>query len=71
MASRKSKNASSKKRHLDRAKRQTKRAPFWTVLKKYGKGKKIHPSRITHVKRSWSRTSLKIKPRKMRKANLG
>ncbi len=71
MASRKAKAASSKKRHLDRAKRQTKWAPFWTVLKKFGKGGKIHPSRITHVKRSWSRTSLKIKPRKMAKKNLG
>ncbi len=71
MVSRKAKNASSKKRHLDRAKRQTKWAPFWAVLKKYGKGKKIHPSRITHVKRSWSRHNLKIKPRKMKKAQLG
>jgi len=62
--------ASSKKRHLDKAQKQTKWAPFWAVMKKYGKGKKVHPSRITHVKRSWNRTSLKIKPRKMRKANL-
>jgi len=71
MVSRKAKNASSKKRHLDRAKRQTKWAPFWTVLKKCGKGKRMHPSAITHVKRSWSRSKLKIKPRKMRKAQLG
>ena len=71
MASRKAKMASSKKRHLGRVARQTKWAPFWTILKKYGKGKKIHPSSITHVKRSWNRTSLKIKPRKMRKAQLG
>ncbi len=71
MPSRKFKMASSKKRHLDRAKRQTKWAPFWTVIKKFGKGKKVHPSRITHVKRSWSRQSLKIKPRKMAKKNLG
>ena len=71
MASRKYKARSSKKRQLDRAKRQTKWAPFWTVLKKFGKGKKIHPSRITHVKRSWSRTSLKIKPRKTAKKYLG
>jgi hypothetical protein len=71
MASRKQKAASSKKRHLDRAKRQTKWAPFWTVLKKFGKGKRVHPSRITHVKRSWSRNSLKIKPRIMKKKNLG
>lgn len=71
MVSRKAKMASSKKRHLDKAQRQTKWAPFWTVIKKFGKGKKVHPSRITHVKRSWSRHSLKIKPRKMRKAHLG
>ena len=71
MVSRKAKAWSSKKRHLDRAKRQTKWAPFWTVLKKFGKGKKIHPSRITHVKRSWQRNKLKIKPRTMKKKNLG
>lgn len=71
MVSRKAVLASSKKRHLDKAKRQTKWAPFWTVIKKFGKGKKIHPSRITHVKRSWRRNTLKIKPRKMKKANLG
>jgi len=71
MVSRKAKARSSKKRHLDRAKKQTKWAPFWTVLKKFGKGKKIHSSRITHVKRSWNRSKLKIKPRTARKQNLG
>tara|TARA_Y100000310_G_scaffold271353_1_gene285792 strand:- start:2217 stop:2432 length:216 start_codon:yes stop_codon:yes gene_type:complete len=71
MTSRKAKMASSKKRHLDRAKRQIKWAPFWTVLKKCGKGKKIHPSNITHVKRKWSRDKLKIKPRIMKKKHLG
>jgi hypothetical protein len=71
MASRKAKARSSKKRHLDRAQRQTNWAPFWTVLKKFGKGKKIHPSRITHVKRRWQQSKLKIKPRKMAKKHLG
>jgi ribosomal protein L39E len=71
MVSRKAKKRSSKKRHLERAKRQTKWAPFWTVMKKFGKGKRIHPSRITHVKRSWSRSKLKIKPRKTKKSYLG
>ena len=71
MASRKAKMASSKKRHLDKAKKQTKWAPFWAVMKKFGKGKKVHPSSMTHVKRHWKRNSLKIKPRTMRKANLG
>ncbi|MCK4996790.1 hypothetical protein KAS08_00665 [Candidatus Pacearchaeota archaeon] len=71
MASRKAMARSSKKRHLDRAGRQTKWAPFWTVIKKYGKGKKVHPSRITHVKRNWRKTNLKIKPRKTAKKHLG
>ncbi|MFA5061115.1 MAG: hypothetical protein WC494_02275 [Candidatus Pacearchaeota archaeon] len=71
MVSKKAKNRSSKKRHLDKAKSQTKWAPFWIVLKKFGKGKKIHPSAITHVRRNWRRNSLKIKPRTTRKNYLG
>jgi len=71
MVSRKKKMRSSKKRHLGKFGNQTKWAPFWTVLKKYGKGKKIHPSRLTHVKRKWSRSKLKIKPRTDRKNYLG
>jgi len=71
MASRKAKMRSSRKRHLERAKRQTKWAPFWTVMKKFGKGKRVHPSQITHVKRSWSRNRLKIKPRITKKKHLG
>ncbi len=71
MVSRKAMNRSSKKRHLAKAGRQTKWAPFWTVLKKFGQGKKVHPSSITHVKRSWRTRKLKIKPRKMRKKYLG
>jgi len=71
MASRKAKMRSSKKRHLEKAKNQTKWAPFWAVLKKFGKGKKVHPSSMTHVKRSWRKNRLKIKPRIMKKRNLG
>ena len=71
MASRKKKMASSKKRHLDKVGKQTKWAPFWTVLKKYGKGKRVHPSKHTHVKRNWRTRKLKIKPRIDRKQHLG
>ncbi len=71
MVSRKRKMHSSKKRHLDKAGKQTKWAPFWTVLKKWGKGKKIHPSAHTHVKRNWRIRKLKIKPRKDTKQYLG
>lgn len=69
--SRKAKARSSKKRHLDRAGKQTNWAPFWTVLKKFGKGKRVHPSRITHVKRRWQQNKLKIKPRTLKKKYLG
>lgn len=51
--------------------RQTKWAPIWAVLKKYGKGKRIHPSFMTRYRRNWRRTKLHIKPRKIRKSHLG
>ncbi|MEK6945913.1 MAG: hypothetical protein AABW63_03905 [Nanoarchaeota archaeon] len=60
-----------KKARLAKAGRRTKWAPVWAVLKKYGPGKKIHPSQMTHVKRSWRRTKLHIKPRKQRKSHFG
>lgn len=69
--SKKLNNKSSKKRHLAKAGKQTKWAPFWAVLKKYGKGKKVHPSAMTHVKRNWRVRKLKIKPRRIRKNFLG
>lgn len=61
----------SKKIKLERAGRQTKWAPFWAVVKKHGKGKKMHPSQMTHVKRSWRLKKLKIKPRRTKKDFLG
>jgi len=71
MPSRKARNSTSRKRHLQKAGRQTRWAPFWTVLKKFGKGKKVHPSSITHVKRNWRTKKLKIKPRRVKKEYLG
>jgi len=64
-------NQKSKKRHLDKWGKRTKWAPFWAVIKKNGKGKSIHPSAMTHVKRSWRYGKLKIKPRTNRKDFLG
>lgn len=60
-----------KKTKLSVANRKTKWAPFWAVLKKYGKGKRVHPSAMTAKKRHWRQTKLKIKPRRMRKQQLG
>jgi ribosomal protein L39E len=53
-----------KKAKLAKAGRRTKWAPVWAVLKKYGVGKRIHPSQMTRTRRSWKRTKLHIKPRK-------
>jgi ribosomal protein L39E len=60
-----------KKAKLAVAARQTKWAPVWVVMKKYGTGKRIHPSATTRYKRSWRRTKLHITPRKIRKWHLG
>jgi len=60
-----------KKIKLGKVAKQTRWAPIWAVLKKMGKGKKVHPSAITAVKRNWRRTKLKIKPRISRKRHLG
>jgi len=56
MASRKT---STKKKVLIKKGRQTRWAPFWTVPKKYGKSRRIHPGRHTTVKRSWRRIKIK------------
>jgi len=62
-----------KKIHLGVKNRQTKWAPFWAVIRKYGPGKskRIHPSQITANRRHWRRTKLKIKPRRVKKQHLG
>ena len=49
------------KKRLAKIGRQTKWAPIWLIPKIFGKGKKIHPSRITAVKRNWRRTKSKVR----------
>jgi ribosomal protein L39E len=60
-----------KKVKLAKQTKRTKWAPVWAVLRKFGPGKRIHPSQITKQRRNWRRTKLKIKPRKQRKQHLG
>ncbi len=62
---------SEKKTKLAVKARQTKWAPVWIVIKRFGTGKRIHPSATTKYKRSWRRTKLHIKPRRIRKWHLG
>ena len=49
-----------RKKRLIKKGRRTRWAPFWTVPKKYGAGRRVHPGRHTKVKRSWRRTKLKV-----------
>ena len=60
-----------KKTKLAKKARQTKWAPVWAVLKKFGVGKKVHPSAITKHRRSWKRVKIKAKPRKIRRSHYG
>jgi len=60
-----------KKIKLMKQNKRTKWAPFWAVLRKYGMGKRVHPSRITKRRRNWRQTKLKIKPRRIKKTHLG
>lgn len=53
------KHIARKKRMMKKG-RQTRWAPFWTVPKIYGKGRRVHPGRHTTVKRSWRRTKMKV-----------
>lgn len=46
----------SRKKRLAKLNRRTRWAPFWTVPKIYGPGRKVHPGRHTANKRSWRRT---------------
>jgi len=49
----------SRKKRLAKKGRQTRWAPIWTIPKKHGKGRVLHPSVNTIVKRSWRRTKTK------------
>ncbi|MFW6283278.1 MAG: 50S ribosomal protein L39e [Minisyncoccales bacterium] len=50
----------SRKLRLIKKGSQTKWAPFWTVPKIYGKGRRVHPGRHTEIKRSWRRNRIKM-----------
>ncbi len=60
-----------KKVHLAVKNSLTKWAPFWAVIRKFGPGKRVHPSQITKHRRHWRRIKLKIKPRRLKKQHLG
>ncbi len=49
-----------RKARLNKRRDQTRWAPFWTVAKIYGPGRRVHPGRHTSVKRNWRRQKLKV-----------
>jgi len=58
-----------KKETLAKLGRRTRWAPVWIILKKFGPGKRVHPSAVTAQRRSWRRIKLKVKPRKIRRSH--
>jgi len=48
-----------KKLRLAKLGRRTRWAPFWTVPKIYGAGRRVHPGRHTTIKRNWRRVKTK------------
>jgi len=64
-------NTYQKKIKLSKANKKTKWAPFWVVIRKYGPGKRVHPSQVTKQRRHWRRTKLKTKPRRTPNKHLG
>jgi len=60
-----------KKIKLSKANKLTKWAPVWVIVRKYGAGKRIHPSTTTRQRRNWRTRKLKIKPRRIAKRHLG
>jgi ribosomal protein L39E len=67
----KEKRRQQKKKKLAKANKRTKWAPYFAILRKFGAGKRVHPSAITRTRRNWRVNKLKIKPRRMRKQQLG
>lgn len=49
-----SKKQKGRKQKLAKKNSQSRWAPFWLIPKVFGK-RKVHPSRITSVKRNWKR----------------
>jgi len=48
-----------KKKRLISAKKHTRWAPFWLIPKIFGKGRRLHPARITAKKRNWKRDKIR------------
>jgi len=53
--------SSIKKQRLVKAAKRTRWAPFWTIFKALGKGKRVHPSHLTKIKRNWRRGKTKVR----------
>jgi len=41
--------------------KRTRWAPIFSVLRRYGLGKRVHPSELTRIKRNWRRRKIQEK----------
>lgn len=60
----------SKKIRLGKQQKRTRWAPFWIIPKVFGPGKKVHPSRLTRIKRSWRRSNIDKAIKESKKRNI-
>ncbi len=44
--------------------RRTRWAPIFSVIRRYGLGKRIHPSELTRIKRNWKRRKIEKKAKR-------
>ncbi len=58
------------KLRLGKLQRQTKWAPFWAVFRRFGIGKRVHPTEMTRIKRRWRRDKIPKKLKRFEKRKI-
>ncbi|MEM1535098.1 MAG: hypothetical protein QW199_01190 [Candidatus Pacearchaeota archaeon] len=55
---------------LSKLGKRTRWAPIFSILRKHGLGKRIHPSQLTRVKRHWRRKKIEEKQKRFEKRKI-
>ncbi|MEM4357940.1 MAG: hypothetical protein QW244_01120 [Candidatus Pacearchaeota archaeon] len=60
---------------LTKLSKRTRWAPIFSILRRYGLGKRVHPSALTRIKRQWRRRKIekklkRFKPRKIKSGKI-
>lgn len=58
-----------RKLRLGKQNRRTRWAPFWIIPKSQGPGKRVHPSRLTRIKRNWRKNKIQEDVKASKKHN--